>query len=663
MSNAFKKDGAKQDDIKIDYIKQIDENFSISLGYLNVKDNERDCVLTFHNTLDTKITVNPKQNKPSKGWFDGIFGAKENQHEYHTVGDENQKGDLKLFLGYVQIVGYVVLNYKIEADHKFSNEDNESSAWWSNEDFALQYEAAEEIDQEARETNLSNVSFIRENLTDRMIVGGKLGGISDLNIKEIQDQGHLVSKQEGPGINIHNRYLLQDMLYPFNSIKTPISPPRIEDEELTFNNTILSFRDIMNALIPFYSTSQFLLFSDLSIPPRSSQSFKLSLPITEGLPPSYNTGLSRPICDQGWVSIKYLLLTGVLRFKENNLMTLNLVYFPLELKSPPVGSNFRFLQPDYLKKIVVDHEWKALVIEDSLKREEQTRNTLSSEKNHDEEAQKSFIEDLTRLINSDLHNIPDSSATERGKGSESIHELSAEIPAGLIPQLPLHLKTQFQINVNKAKLCDVFVSKPYYHVEDDVNFFIESAGSDLSTRIVGFVVYVECVETFHVKSTSGEMRDYTNRYKVTPNVKCNTFANALLQHHTNGSSTVLASGALNLPKYLCQQFQSSLFMDISYKLAFKFILGDFSTNEDNEAESNTSNADVTINTNSLSNSRVPSSVNLANGHNEEDVAESLLSESPHSPVGKTSHFELIKAFRTGTYGSLLKFLLPLCILP
>ena len=56
------------------YIKVLNEKLSISLQYLNSQESNQTCVLTFINTADKDVNINPTKQASSGSWLSGLFG-------------------------------------------------------------------------------------------------------------------------------------------------------------------------------------------------------------------------------------------------------------------------------------------------------------------------------------------------------------------------------------------------------------------------------------------------------------------------------------------------------------------------------------------------------------------------------------------------------------
>lgn len=640
--------------VKPCFIKKINNKLSISLSYLEKSDSETECLLSFHNTLADAILINPntdrheKKVEGRKGWFNKIFGSNESEYSDRVeVDEETPSSEIKIFLGYIQLFGYVLLNYNFRLEESSNPIDSYSdrSSWWLNKEYASHYQDNENTaDEDDIQSNLNRVPFIKRNLKDRMVIGGRLGGVNDLIINESQNNSSVLSKHEPKTIDENNRYLLQDLLFPFGSID---ASDALNDNQEQNQNTkgILSLKELTDSIIPFYSTSQFLLFSDLNLASRSTKTFHIKFPRVSGLSPSYNTRMTRPVCDQGWVSIKYLLIVGLLQMsKQSHKMKSYNVYFPLEVEEKRQGTHERWLQRDFLKESKIDHNWNVIICDDTSECGDPADSVLEDLK----EGRQTLLHDLSTLIDSDLYNMPKVSTSERKKSIPNVQDTTEEIESGLIPQLPHHLKTQYQIRVNDHDLCLLSISKPYFHIGEDIYFVIDINPGDISkTRIVGLIIHIETHETFHTESDEGKLTDYKNIYKVSSSIKYNSFASAITDSKSAGneSESSIIHGMINIPKFLTQQFQSSELMEIKHFLVFKFNLNDF---EDSE------------------NTLDPSSENQSTVHielNEDTVRQPLQSENANRNAGQNEQLDIFQSYKFDNYGGELRFRLPINVLP
>ena len=498
------------------YYKHVSKELCISSSVLKELEETTECLISFHNTLKNEITINQQtQNDTSQ-----VDATTE------QMLNGSAKEPLNLLLGYIQLAGYVTLNYQFDADAASNPMDafSKHSSWWHNKDYSHHYldnDKGPDEDLDPHE-QIAKVPFVRQ---PKLVIGGRIAGINDLPLDGSKT------------INRSNRHLLQDLICTFNSFPTPDGT---QDDE-----NFIPGSELVDAIVPFYTTSQSILFTNLVMKPSETKTFHIAFPSPKG-PPSYNSMLTGPACDQGWVSIRDTMIVGFQTGPSHEQE--KAVYFPLHIKVPRKPGDERWYQPNFLKQTEVNKDWAIELINEDVSK---TRGKTPEPSGETKEA---FLEDLHRLIDSDLYNMPRMSTGERKK---SFHDPSNG-DKNIIPQIPVHHKTSYQIRVNAQALCTVHFSKPYYQVGDSLGFILELEPVS-TTRIAGFVAHLEAHEVFH----TGE-KDVTNVYRVSPPVKGNTLAAAF----QNGSSEV--SGQIYIPTHLCQQFQSSNFMDLKYFVVFKF---------------------------------------------------------------------------------------------
>lgn len=555
------------------YSKKVTPGLGVSFSVLRILKASTECLITFHNTLGSEISLSAP--KPSHDTT-----AQNGDETTQTMLNETSLAPTALLLGYVQVAGYVVLNYEFDADAASNPMDafSKHASWWHNKTYSHQYSDSENPDDNGDpHEQVSRTPFVRQS---RMVIGGRVAGINDL----AADGSHTV--------NSKNRHLLQDLICTFNSFPPPA---RGQNDE-----NFIPGSELADAIVPFYTTPQSILFTDISIAPGQSKTFHVLFPSPSG-PPSYNTRLSGPACDQGWISIRYTLVVG---FQTGPTQGEHkAVYFPLDIKFSPDMGDERWHQPNFLTRTIIDKQWKIELQDVKAPKERETTPEPSCE------SREVFLEDLHRLIDSDLYNMPRMSTSERKK---SVHEVHAA-DRSVVAQIPSHLKTRYQIRVNSRPLCTVHFSKPYYLVGDTLGFVVELQ-SITSTRIAGYVAHIEAHEVFHVAdagkdangnetgngtgngskndsndSTTTAQSDgntfkalpavatskFTNVYRVSPAVKANTLAAAF-------DDDTQVCGQIYIPTHLCQQFQSSSLMDLKYFVVLKFVI--FET-EDQDSES------------------------------------------------------------------------------
>lgn len=629
---------------KPNYVKRISNNLLISLTYTKNDENQTECLVSFHNLLLGKVVVNPKEDTNgdgASGWFNSVFGSSLTETERLTNGGTDTDQSTKIFLGYIQLFGYVVCNYKYILNHSVSigsgtigsGNDQENfgdddvqidqnhqvreiqlgimKQIWSNKDYVSQYNndhIEEDLKNEGWDEDLEvpqvldTAPFIAQSFTDRMIIGDKIGGINDLVAPQhkINNSSTRTSNSKESTIDKYRRYLLQDLVLGFNSLPEPKGQSAISGD----GGELL--RELADSILPFYTTSQSLLFSDIALQKGESKCYRIKFPNLEGLPPSYNTRLTGVTGDQGLLSIRYALAVGVLEMC-NQILETKTAYFPYENDQKYVEDNGNFLLPDYFKRTTIDQDWNVKIVD-----KDETKVKEDRSEDHAIDKQ-SFLQDLTKLIESDLYNMPKTSTTERRR---SFHNNGVRND-GLIAQIKKSIKTQYQIRVNNQQLCTLGITKQYYHIGDDINFIIDTTPvlDGVSTNlIVGALVYLEAHEKFHCKKgKNATEKDYVHSYKVSPVLKMNSFASSMMLLKNNNNYDGLTSiihGHLNIPQYLTPQFQSSRLIDLEYYLVFKFNLNEFEK------------AETTPEVNGSGN---------VNGHTEAEISEPLI-----SPTDSTS---------------------------
>ncbi|KAI5951797.1 hypothetical protein KGF54_004872 [Candida jiufengensis] len=498
--------------------KQLNDNLTISLEFKECSENEKlqRCKLCFYNTSKSDIVVNPKDsNGTTKSWFPFFSTQEEDEAKEEMISQPEDK-TVKLFLGYIQLFGYIVLNYKFSIDIS-ALDIQKHYQWWNNTEYLSQYNLKDEeedlIEQEAFSA-IDNIPFIESHLQNKLVIGGNLGGVKDLITTE---------KDIDPS-------LVHDLINVFDSFPKTTNTLQIKD----FTDTIL----------PFYTTQQSLLFTDLNIPKNSSKSFNFQIPISENLPPSYNSRSTGPACDQGWVSIRYSLVVSL---HEDNINNSKSVYFPLHVK-PQKHSINQNLQPNYFEKpLGLDKNWSIKETNEIL--EPPTSNGSACSGKQD------FLNDLSQLIDSDVYSMPKISTNERRKSSINTNFVETE-NGSYIQQLPHHLKTSYQLKVNNEDICKISLSKPYFHIGEDIHYTLKLSSGE--TKIIGLISYIEANEIYHTTE-----KDIINNYNITGNNKLNTLS-------LSTSSSNLINDFINIPKFITSQFQAKSFMDLKYYLNFQF---------------------------------------------------------------------------------------------
>lgn len=649
-------------------VKRKSQYLTLKLLYLDSSiPDQTDCVLSIeYNKKDKREEeVGPEQdttgNNASNGWFGGFFKVTEagNSENIKNLKDAEEE-EVDLLLGHAQLFGAVVLNYNLSNDEANATMDfaNRNTEWWNNRDFLKIYNTDEHVEE--LEEIMGSIDFVRHNLEKRMVIGGKLGGLNDLVLSENRGSS-LLSKGNDTDITEIDRYFLSDLLFPFNSCPDPFSSSK-SDEALS--QGVLSLNELTDSLIPFYSTPQLLLFSNLKLSEGSSKSVKFSIKNShENLPPEYNTKLAGPACDHGLVSIKYLLVISLIEKdkRTGNKIGQRSVYFPFEMKSKKIGHNERWLQPNYLQEVLFDRDW-------SIHTNERQSNT--EQKPFDDEFEReSFMENLNHLIGSNIKSIPKISTHERKRSTYSITNLEEDSKGKTIPQMFKQLRSQYTIRVNNNVLCDINLLKPYFVVGEDINFIINVnvPGVNADRKIAGIVAHLESEEIFHTKRGEEE-NPFIHAYKVTPSIKMNTLASSIAYTALKSSIPIPVCGTINIPTSLTCQFQSSLF-DLKHYIVFKITFAHFEHQADSSLQT------VESEPNKAEEGKGSKKVEDED-EVEQDLAQvNTLVEEPHdlsgshhleegkSEVNETSYLGLFDAFKTNKTANEFRFRLPLSILP
>lgn len=575
-------------------VKKVNADLLISVTYSAVPDlpSKIDCTVelinTRPNTPNDPGSADPGE-KNSDGWFRGLWGYEK------TPLAPSASVDMLVLLGYVQMVGFVRLNHNITGP---SIADGGVDALWKNSEYIDHYTSEETAEKASA---VHQTPFFRDR-AGRNPKKGKIGGIPGLQARRY-DQTDV--------------YLLHDLLFGFNTLEMPSvnTPPPTEFQQLVISELVTE------NIVPFYVTSQHLLFSSVRLSPVQRQQYTVRVDRPgESFPPSYNMKLTGSIGEGGVVSIGYSFVVGVLE-EVNGRVIQRSVYFPIEFRPGKKQWGREWLQRNYLEESTVQQVWCEDVDEngkvDGSVREriletqrqegaDRTRRSVSIAENAEieeteallneaetphalypqrsdsaEDSQtitwdptdgnsepstvsrrQKFADDLDTLISSSARVV---GAMERRKSSVSLQST-----AGYTDQIPSRLKILYQIRVNSHGLCDLTLLKPFFRVGEDISLFLEPAAQVGSTKVVGAASHIEAHELFHL----GGNRTFVNIYKVTPTHKCNMYAEALACDSEGGSTMTI-----NIPLFLSQQFQASSFMDLKYFLVCRFILNDFEGSE------------------------------------------------------------------------------------
>lgn len=579
------------------FTKKVNASLEISLTYGRVPDHPElfECIVELTNVHESggsnedktgsktgengeiPAEISEESTGKSTGWLSSLWGSE------NSLFLAKKEVEVPLLLGYMQMLGTVRLNHQIGAE---TGSESSLGVYWKNSEYTSSYcspEADEKVQAilhtelfknnsgDLAKQNQQNQNEDQNLKSPDIPITSKVGGVPDLHANTFDPTAH---------------YLLHDLVHPFGTMEMPrgvdLPPlPTHQQEELA---TSLS-----QFVVPFYVTAQHLLFASTTLMPGQKCVYKFHVDVPpETLPPSYNTKLTGSVGDAGLASIVYLFVIGV-QEEVNGEMKHRAVYFPLEFRPGHYGLDRMWLQHNYLQSPLLDKNWCPQKIHQQV----HSTGTVSEEKeiykknkvNADIPATKianvthnhalisntrkdAFLTELDALIGGSLETV---AATERRKSSVSY--VSPQ-DRGLLVQTPVKPRVLYQIRVNNLPLCVLTLSAATYHVGEDVHFFLK-LHPDFRTqaRVVGFTAHIEAHEIFHV----GSEREIVNIYKVSPTVKANTYADALMFPFAGdqAKSAMKTGDVVNLPRFLTQQFQASSFMDLRYFMVFRFVLNDF----------------------------------------------------------------------------------------
>lgn len=523
-------------------LAKILQNLTVSVTYSQVPGNpeELDCTIDFLNTSVSSTSIS--ENSISNGEKD-IDTLVDSSLDEDAEATERSKltdpasNDISLFLGYIQMVGYVRLNN----DFAGSGSSTSAELFWKNHEYASKYPTENEHDKV--EAILQTPFF---NDKDTLChFKNKLAGWPEIRAGTV---------------DAVSQYLLHDLAHSFNSKE----PPKTNGTLLSAQELNFLVSEFPQCIVPFYVTSQHLLFSSTNIKGGARETHKLRLPVPANtLPPSYNTRLTGFLGDNGLVSICYKFVVGLLDENKDGMSSRSM-YFPYEFTPGQLRTERGWSQPDFLQLPIVDKSWKPRVIETEALDARSNGKTNSGNSDTKKRSEAKLQAELENLINSSVETV---AAKERRKSSVSLMKKDDN---GYIPQIPTKTRLSYQIMVNSQHLCQAFLSKASFRVGEDVHFCLSLPTThSLATRVVGAVAHIEAHEVFHLP----EQRKLINVYKVTPSIKLNTYASALAI--TSEDENCLVSNMINLPLLLTQQFQASTLMDLKYFLVFSLVLNEF----------------------------------------------------------------------------------------
>lgn len=519
--------------------KQVNRLLRISAKYVAVANDPRklDLVVEFSNTDDpTHRAETPGEGEPQtdtqKGWFRLLWTS---ENSRLVDGDD---GSISLLLGYAQLLGCVRLNHQIGAD---GASDAQLAVYWRNGEYVEKY-WSKDMDEKLQQ--VTQTEFL-SNFGGEKPAQGHLEGIPDLAALKFDPTSH---------------YLLHDLLHPFGTLELPLQPSPMSDyQQSELASSLKKF------ITPFYVTAQHLMFPSLALAPGKSETFRLRVDLPpDSLPPSYNAKLTGSVGEAALTSIIYNIVVG-LQEEVDGQLTQRAVYFPIEFRPGNLDIDGSWRQHNYLSKPIVDQAWLPSLIENKSSAESQPPKSAAEPEDEFDPRFDTFMENLDTLIDGTIDTL---TAKERRKSS--VTHLTSQF-LGLILQNKPKLRATYQIRVNTQTLCDLTLSNAHFHVGDDIAFDLRlHLEPEMTTRMVGFTAHLEAHEIYHLPSD----RKIVNIYKVTPSIKFNAYADALMYDFGNKAATKL-SNYINIPSFLTQQFQSSTFMDLKYFMVFKFVINEF----------------------------------------------------------------------------------------
>lgn len=314
-------------------VKKVNADLLIAVTYSEVPDlpSKLDCTVEFINTkpktpaVPDSADTGASGEKSPDGWFRGLWGSEK------TPLAPTELVEMPVLLGYVQMAGFVRLNHNITGP---SISDGGADVLWKNSDYIDLY-----VNEDSAEkaSAIFQTPFFRDR-AGRNPKKGKIGGISGL-------QTHLFDQTAV--------YLLHDLFFGFNTSEMPSvhTPAPSEFQQLVISELITE------NIVPFYVTSQHLLFSSIRLPVEQKQQYTVRIDRpSEAFPPSYNMKLTGCIGEAGVVSIGYSFVVGVLE-EINGQVTQRSIYFPIEFRPGKKQWGREWLQQDYLQESTVRQVW------------------------------------------------------------------------------------------------------------------------------------------------------------------------------------------------------------------------------------------------------------------------------------------------------------------
>ncbi|OBA23283.1 Rgp1-domain-containing protein [Metschnikowia bicuspidata var. bicuspidata NRRL YB-4993] len=616
------------------FTKPVNESLEISLTYEAVagQPGKFDCFLELANThgaphdhgTETNGSQKPAENtgpgsngtQSSRGWLDSFWGSE----SARLV--EQGPPEVPLLLGYIQMLGYVRLNHQIGAE---TGAESSLAVYWHNHEYASHY-CSDDCDEKVQDLLHTELFDGRKQDTSSgPAKSSTIGGVPDLHARAFDPTAH---------------YLLHDLVHPFGTMDMPpanapplsshqqeelatslsryVAPIYVTAQHLIFASTtilpgqkcVYRFRMDMppETLPPSYNTKLTGSLGDAGL---ASIAYLFVVGVQDQsdghmhhravyFPMEWRPGhygmdrswlqhdyLQAPLFDKHWSPEKLLQGVSEVLNEEGESDVLNQdgesdvlnedgesELYKEGAKNQSHDSEMNAEAGEGQKKNKAHIDDMSTEADDTKKAAgpgEEATNINGSKQGllkTKSSMRDKFIEDLDSLIEGSLETL---AAKERRKSSVCFVRPEDR---GLLRQTPEKPRTSYQIRVNSQPLCVLTTSSAVYHVGEDVHFLLKLHPDFRNLlRIVGLTSHIEAHEIFHVK----DERKIVNIYKVTPTIKRNVYADALMFPFAGHEARENARTGdyINLPRFLCQQFQASMFMDLRYFMVFRFVLNDF----------------------------------------------------------------------------------------
>lgn len=375
-------------------------------------------------------------------------------------------------------------------------------------------------------------------------VAGRIGGLEGLELSKATNEGVLGRLTNGIG----------------GLLNTTIEEIAQEDQEK---------KKELEKLVPFFSTSQSLLFSELHLESGEVKTFYFKCKLPKTLPPSY-PGSS--------ISINYRLIVGA-SLDKRIPKPLNL-HFPLKIYPnfdeegyQPVSNldKFILLPPDkILNEVVQTHGGRRSSFK-TIKRVILTQPKLTQNSKKEK-----FIETIEKLLENqedkDL-NINDfkvpsgketlstfsENLTNRGEIDDSL-PLKIQKDGYTFERQVTKIQTQYIISRNGQTITTLTFSKPFYKIGEEIKLSLDFLNKDLNTT--GVLVSLESLEL--VRDSFSADLDLTKTLPRSLGFYKESFATY------NVESLPIS---IPIPLSATSQFKTNIF-ESRWCLSLKFVLSD-----------------------------------------------------------------------------------------